>query len=215
MINAISGKLLYIIGSKAVISTAFGIEFEVIVSSRTAATLLNYTDKERENVRLLIYFQHREDNVTLFGFLTEAEKSLYIELIKINGIGSKQALRILSGLSIDEFYECLNDTNIKSLAKIPGLGLKTAQKIVLALKDKLVPIVKDKKTEKRGISVKELKYSAVLDSLTDMGFEKDDANNAVLNIVENNEKELEKLSDSQREEEVFKRAFEILSNNRK
>ena len=150
MINAIFGKLLYVRKNQAVISTEFGIEFEVVVSARTVSQLLNLTDSEKENIRLLTVFQHREDSVCLFGFLNENEKTLFIELNRISGIASKQALKILSCISTEEFYEYVNTMNIKALAKVPGLGAKTAQKIILEFKNKIITLEKEAQDIPKG-----------------------------------------------------------------
>lgn len=209
MLNSVYGKLEYVMSNRAIVSTGLGLEFDIIVSSSTASALLN---KEKgSDVRLLVVLQHREDSLLLYGFRTEEERSLFNELMGVNGIGAKQALKILSSLSVSEFFTCLNDMNIKSLASIPGLGLKTAQKIVLALKDKLVPIEK-KESGKKSAREKEI-FSSIQDSLQDMGFDKQ----RVKAAVEKSAGLVDKSSfgdNNALEEEVFKSAFQILSKEK-
>ena len=73
----------------------------------------------------------------LFGFASEAERSLFRALIKVNGVGAKVALAILSGVSSEEFALCVNSGDIASLTRIPGIGKKTAERLVVEMRDKL------------------------------------------------------------------------------
>jgi holliday junction DNA helicase RuvA len=88
-------------------------------------------------VTLLIHFVVREDAQVLFGFLTEAERSTFRELVKISGVGPRTALSILSGLSVAELAQAVTRQDGARLVKVPGIGKKTAERLLLELKGKL------------------------------------------------------------------------------
>lgn len=79
----------------------------------------------------------REDAHVLFGFGTERERSLFRELIKVSGVGPRIALGILSGASVDEFHRCVEAEDVASLVRIPGIGRKTAERLVIEMRDRL------------------------------------------------------------------------------
>ncbi|AZZ97751.1 Holliday junction branch migration protein RuvA [Pseudoalteromonas sp. R3] len=83
------------------------------------------------------HFVVREDAQLLFGFNHKTERALFRELIKANGVGPKLALAILSGMSAEQFVHCVNQGDSSTLVKIPGVGKKTAERLVLEMKDKL------------------------------------------------------------------------------
>jgi holliday junction DNA helicase RuvA len=90
-------------------------------------------------VVLLTHFVVREDAQVLFGFLTAAERSTFRELVKISGVGPRTALSILSGLSVDELAQAVTCQEAGRLVKVPGIGKKTAERLLLELKGKLAP----------------------------------------------------------------------------
>ena len=90
-----------------------------------------------EDVSLHIHTHLREDSLSLFGFFTEAEKNMFLLLLGVSGIGPKLALAILSSLSVQELSRAIQSRMIRSLCTIPGIGKKTAARMVLELKDKM------------------------------------------------------------------------------
>ncbi|WP_440053468.1 Holliday junction branch migration protein RuvA [Pseudoalteromonas sp. T1lg65] len=90
-----------------------------------------------ENVSVFTHFVVREDAQLLFGFNSKVARALFRELIKANGVGPKLALAILSGMSAEQFVSCVNSNDATTLVKIPGVGKKTAERLVLEMKDKL------------------------------------------------------------------------------
>jgi len=115
----------------------------------------------------------------LFGFSTKEERLLFLDLIKVNGVGPKAAQKILSGINPKDFITCLENEDVTRLSKIPGLGLKTAQKIILALKGKL-KIVENVITPSDTQDLS----SEILDSLVAMGFDKKKAKESLVKILE-------------------------------
>ncbi len=88
-------------------------------------------------VMLLIHHAVKEDSVTLYGFLHESERTLFRNLLKVSGIGAKIALAVLSGVSTDHFARLVQAGDVVALTKVPGIGKKTAERIVVELRDRL------------------------------------------------------------------------------
>jgi holliday junction DNA helicase RuvA len=109
-----------------------GVGYEVEVPMSTFYNLPEIGVK----VNLLTYMVVREDAQLLYGFGTEQEKSTFKQLLKVNGIGAKSALSILSGVSIEELVQAVSMQEVGMLTRIPGIGKKTAERLLLELKDK-------------------------------------------------------------------------------
>ncbi len=167
MINAITGRLAKIAPDYAYILCPSGVEYRVEISSNASAFFAALPDKE--NVRILCYLQHREDAMTLFGFYSEEERFCFEQVQTVPGIGARQALRILSGITVQNLVKALDAQDVKTLGKVPGIGPKTAQKLVLQLRNVLV-LEEEEETEKRPENAGVFKD--LVDSLAEMGFER-------------------------------------------
>ncbi|MDD2760803.1 MAG: Holliday junction branch migration protein RuvA [Methylomonas sp.] len=88
-------------------------------------------------VKLHTHLVVREDAHILFGFATETERALFRTLIKVSGVGPKMALTILSGQSVEEFYRCVDDNDVKALVRLPGVGQKTAERLMIEMRGRL------------------------------------------------------------------------------
>jgi Holliday junction DNA helicase RuvA len=88
-------------------------------------------------ITLYTHLSIREDAHSLFGFISETERTLFRTLIKVNGVGAKLALGILSGLSAEEFHRCVEHQDTARLVKLPGVGKKTAERLIIELRDRL------------------------------------------------------------------------------
>jgi holliday junction DNA helicase RuvA len=132
MIAHLRGRLLSKTPQTAVVEAA-GVGYEVTISIPTFTTL----PAEGEEVALLIYTHVREDALALFGFTTPTEKRLFEKLLSISGIGPKLAITVLSGLPPERLIAAIHGQDHATLTRIPGVGRKTAERIVLELKDKL------------------------------------------------------------------------------
>ena len=88
-------------------------------------------------VTLLTHLVVREDAQLLYGFATEAERRLFRALIKVNGVGPKLALTVLSGASVDDFARCIRDGDATQLTRLPGIGKKTAERLIIEMRDRL------------------------------------------------------------------------------
>ncbi len=195
MFNSITGTITYK-GTSTIYLENNGIEWEIYVSSKSISLL----PSAGNSARIITHLHIREDNVTLYGFYDEKERSLFFELIKINGIGPKQAIKILSGISADDFISALDSENISLLSTLPGIGQKTAQKIVLAMRGKLLK----EKNETPSM------HSDIIKALSDMGFDYRKAAKTVENIAE--ESEIKSLNLAEKEKAILKKAIIALSS---
>lgn len=171
-----------------------GVEWEFSVPARSADEF----GAVGEKTRVYIYLLHREDQMRLFGFPSEAERAIFLELIKVDGIGPKQAVKILSGIAAQELSSALESENLARLQQVPGLGAKTAQKLVFALKGKL--------PGKTDTGVKG-KWEDVVRALTDMGYDR----KRVAEAVDRLAPEAGKSEGADAEQELFRRAIVELS----
>ncbi len=110
-----------------------GIGYQVLLSGRD----LELLPEAGEEVRLYTYLQVREDAFVLFGFFTREDRKLFQQLLGVSGIGPKAALGVLTALSADDLRFAILADDAKTIAKAPGIGLKTARKLILELKDRL------------------------------------------------------------------------------
>jgi Holliday junction DNA helicase RuvA len=102
------------------------------------------------DVSLHTHLVVREDAHVLFGFGSERERSLFRELIKVSGVGPRIALGILSGASVDEFYRCVETEDAASLTRIPGIGRKTAERLIIEMRDRLKALAQGPAFEVKG-----------------------------------------------------------------
>ena len=132
MIAHLRGKLLAKHPNQAVVETA-GVGYDVTISVPTFSDL----PALGAEVALHIHTHVREDQIALYGFLRPSEKLLFEKLITVSGIGPKLAVTILSGMAADEMVGAIRGNDIARLTRIPGIGRKTAERMVLELRDKL------------------------------------------------------------------------------
>ena len=117
----------------AVILENNGIGYEIFMTGSS----IEQVSRIDGEVKIHIYFQVREDAMQLYGFLSKDDLEMFRLLLNVNGIGPKAALGVLAGLSADELRFAVLSDDIKTISKAPGIGKKTAQKLILELKDKL------------------------------------------------------------------------------
>jgi len=132
MIAHLRGKLLEKHPNQAIVETG-GIGYDVQIPVSTFSAL---PDAGAE-IALRIYTHVREDALTLFGFSTSEEKAIFEKLISVSGIGPSLAIKVLSGMAAADLIPAIRQGHVEQLVRIPGVGKKTAERIVLELKDKL------------------------------------------------------------------------------
>lgn len=132
MISRLTGRLLEK-QPPSVVVDVHGVGYEIDVPMSTFYQL----PATGAEVRLFTHLVVREDAHLLYGFATEGERQVFRQLIKITGIGARIALAVLSGMSVDELYAAVSQQESARLIRIPGIGKKTAERLMLELKDKL------------------------------------------------------------------------------
>lgn len=110
-----------------------GIGYRIYISEQTMAKL----GELGENVKVYTHYHVREDNISLYGFLTNEELKMFELLLQVSGIGAKTAIAMLSNITPSQFAIAIISNDLRTLTKIPGIGNKSAQRMVLELKDKL------------------------------------------------------------------------------
>jgi Holliday junction DNA helicase RuvA len=133
MIGYLRGKIIEV-GDTALIDVA-GVGYEINASSHTLSDMEGLLGKD---IIVWVHTHVREDALQLFGFHDKAEKNLFLSLLKVNGVGPKMALSILSGGRPAQIQEMIENGNAKGLSSLPKVGKKTAEQIILTLKGKLV-----------------------------------------------------------------------------
>jgi Holliday junction DNA helicase RuvA len=134
MIARLRGQLVRKSVQEALVDVG-GVGYRVVIPLSTFYRL----GAEGEPATLLIHTHVREDTLSLFGFLTGDEQSLFERLISVSGVGPKLAINILSGIDAGELRKALRSSDVARLTRVPGVGKKTAERLVLELKDKVPP----------------------------------------------------------------------------
>ncbi len=177
MYNYIKGKLIES-GENYVVVESGNIGYELNVSANTAAEL----SAAEGEVKIYCFLSVREDDMSLFGFATKQEKSMFVKLVSVSGVGPKLALTVLSGMTAGQFAAAVVKGDVTALSKTKGVGKKTAERIVLELKDK---VNKDYTSEETVSAVKadvtEVDEEAVLALMT-LGYNRHEASEAVKRV---------------------------------
>ena len=134
-----------------------------------------------QEVTLRTHMVVREDAQLLYGFATQEERELFEAIIKVNGVGPKVALTILSGVSPMEFRELMHAGEVQSLQRLPGIGAKTAQRILVEMKDKwgLISHTSDRKTTAGALPASNDKTQTAAQALISLGYKPQEANKAL------------------------------------
>jgi holliday junction DNA helicase RuvA len=171
MIAHLRGKLLAKHPNQAIVETG-GVGYDVMITVSTFSDLPGVGGE----VSLHIHTHVREDQLALYGFLRSAEKSLFEKLITVSGIGPKLAVTILSGMAADEMVGSIRANDIARLTRIPGIGKKTAERMVLELRDKLPAPGTEVITAVSSLSAAE---EDVLSALMNLGYQRPAAEKAL------------------------------------
>jgi Holliday junction DNA helicase RuvA len=177
MIAWLSGRLKHKAGDYLIIDVA-GVGYQVAVPRSTYCGILD----DGKDVSLHIHTHVREDSLSLFGFLTEAEKEMFLLLLSVSGIGPKLALSILSSLSVQDLSEALQAPDDSRLRAVPGIGKKTAARMVLELKDKMKLIMPAIPAPLSGPSVASDDIEDVISALVNLGYRRPQAEETVKKI---------------------------------
>ncbi len=169
MIAYLKGKLLEKEANTVIVETN-GVGYEVMIPLSTFYEL----GEIGEDVDLRVHTHVREDALALFGFKTAREKELFLHLISVSGIGPKSAITALSGMSADEIITAIRQNNLARLNSIPGVGKKTAERLVIELRDKIAKLA--------GLASEEMKAQGGAAAAASGDVVYDDAVSALVNL---------------------------------
>jgi len=196
MFNSISG----VVSAKGIESVYIfygNIEWEITMPSNDIQEL-----KLNDECRVLTWLYHREDQMKLFGFSAERRRNTFLELLKVEGIGPKGAIKIMSGIAQDDLESALENSDLSRLEAVPGLGKKTAQKMLLSLKGRLV--------QTQSGSAASSAYNDLIEALVGMGYDRKTA----VQALEKAEAGIENgLPAAEKEKLLFKEAIINLSSS--
>lgn len=180
MIYYIRGKLVFKSPARVVIENS-GIGYSLNISLETSQSLA----EEGQEVRLFTFLQVKDEEVSLYGFASEEERNAFNLLLSVPGIGPKVALRILSGMSINELYNAIIAEDAAFFTGIPGVGKKTGERLIVELKqrvEKLPAASEQYKTDNRKV------VSGAVEALTVLGYKRKEAANTVSRIMKDKNK---------------------------
>ena len=183
------GSLIGLIKEKtpsAILLEVNGIGYEISIPLSTSFQL----PKVGESAFLLTHLVVREDQHSLYGFATEEERKLFRALIKISGVGAKLAITILSGTNVTGFIQSVVNEDIDALVHLPGIGKKTAERLVVEMKDKISEI-SDEQHNLQDSGVNSAVAEAI-NALVNLGYKTKDAKN-ILDKIDSDELSVEDL----------------------
>ena len=183
MIAHLRGKLIAKHPNQAIVEAA-GVGYDVVISVPTFSELGGIGSE----VAVHIHTHVREDAISLFGFLRMEEKQLFEKLLSVSGIGPKLAITILSGMPAGDMVSAIKGNDVAKLTKIPGIGKKTAERMVLELRDKL----KDFGMEPAAPPTSPVEED-VMSALTNLGYQRPFAERAVATIAKNGVKDFDAM----------------------
>ena len=202
MFNSLNGIITTKLPKQVFLETN-GIEWDLCVPDSN----LDMLPPVGSEARVFTWLQHTDQLMTLYGFASADERSLFLDLLKVDGVGPKGAVKIMSSVSSSRLMEILENGDLEMLEKIPGVGKKTAGKMILTLKGKL------KLSENAGGSVVRVAaaspYADVVSSLASMGYDKRLVEQKIAQLVEvlANESDFAGKSQKEREDLLFRRAL--------
>lgn len=173
MIAHLRGKLLVKHPNQAIVDVG-GVGYDLTISVPTFSDLPGAGSE----VALHVHTHVREDAIALYGFLRTAEKTLFEKLLTVSGIGPKLAITILSGMPADAMVNAIRGGDVARLTKIPGIGKKTAERMVLELRDKLPPTAATPEVATPTMSAVE---EDVISALVNLGYQRAAAEKALAN----------------------------------
>ena len=188
MIAYVKGKVLAL-SENVVILENNGIGYEIACSANAVATLVGAKEGA-----VFTYLAVREDGVNLYGFETLAEKQMFLKLISVSGVGPKMGMTVLSGMSLNDLAFAIASSDVKTLSRIKGLGKKTAERIILELRETLadMPAATDGAPVATALKLDSDGENAVL-ALMSLGYGKAESTKAVKASLDEGAKGLETI----------------------
>lgn len=180
MINRLRGILVEKQPPYLLVEVADAFTYEVQTSMHTFYQLPECGEK----IFLYTQFIVREEGHFLYGFSTLDERALFVQLLKVNGVGPKVALGILSKIEVSEFISCVEQQNINALQAVPGIGKKTAERLIIEMRDRLKSLShnQNKASNKNNIRSPHHKEQDAIAALIALGYKNQEANRAVSQV---------------------------------
>lgn len=178
-----------------------GIEWDLFATSSTVESV----GEIGSEARIFTWLYMREDSARFYGFATEEERDVFMDLLKVEGVGAKGAVKILSNISVSRFITALDEGNTEALEAVSGIGKRTAAKIMLKLKGKLTLDDSAKSTSNSEKS----EFQDVINSLVEMGYDKRDVQDVVQKILGEllHNEDFASKSQTGKEEMIFRKAL--------
>lgn len=173
MIGFLDGTV-YDVSTDHFILNVNGVGYDVISSSQTLADVQVLIG---QNLKVWIHSHVREDAFQLFGFLTKPEKEFFLQLLKVNGVGPKMALSIMSGARVSQIQDWIENSDAKALSSLPKVGKKTAEQIILSLQGKLVRI----DNQVKGSKLNET-HRQISSALINLGFKNQNVDQFIMSL---------------------------------
>ena len=178
MISFIKGKNIEISPTKLIVDVN-GVGYEILISLRTYSKIKNI-----DKVNIFTHLNVKEDSHTLYGFYNKKERKTFLDLISISGVGPSTAIVILSSLSASELKKAIIESDVNKIKSVKGIGLKTAERIILELKDKISK--QDIEYIKVVQSIDNTIRNEALSALSSLGISKNVVERHIDNILEKN-----------------------------
>jgi Holliday junction DNA helicase RuvA len=177
MYEYISGNLVEIDNAKAILDVN-GIGYKIFIPS---CILSKLSDKINEKIKLFISFIVKEDSQNLFGFLSKIQKDVFEMLISVSGVGSKTACLLIGYLDVENLHIAVANADIRTISKVPGIGKKTAERLIIELRDKFK--ILDSK-----LFIEESNHSSTakdaINALMNLGYNLNQAQKAVKQVIQ-------------------------------
>ena len=181
MIAHLSGTLLSKEPNQVIVDVG-GVGYDVTIPLSTFYDL----DDQKSDVKLLIYTHVKEDALQLYGFKTANERKLFVHFISVSGVGPKLGIALLSHMKAEELIESIKSNNLARLTQIPGVGRKTAERLVVDLRDKMIQLSQSQVTEETGVrpettyvSSEDSARADALSALLNLGYQRSGAEKAI------------------------------------
>jgi len=181
MIAHLSGTLLSKEPNQVIVDVG-GVGYDVTIPLSTFYEL----DDQKSDVQLLIYTHVKEDALQLYGFKTPGERKLFVHFISVSGVGPKLGIALLSHMKAEELIESIKSNNLARLTQIPGVGRKTAERLVVDLRDKMIQLSQAQVAEQIGTKPEAMNVSSedfvrgdALSALLNLGYQRSAAEKAI------------------------------------
>ncbi|MDA9271987.1 Holliday junction branch migration protein RuvA [bacterium] len=182
MIGWLSGRIVDKLDPGKLVIDVNGVGYDVETSLHTFFQLAD----QGGAVSLHIHTVVREDALLLYGFLDKQERALFRALVKVNGVGPKMAIAILSSITPDDFIQCIRQQNTVLLTKLPGIGKKTAERLVVEMKDSIQKLPQTMQ-DLTNMSTIRFQQDEAISALEALGYKRQEANKVVTKLDDGNQ----------------------------